>query len=327
MAETVLAADVGGTKTLVALADVDASGVALRAVQRFESSRFESLEAIVRAFHGSHPVTGLKSAFGVAGPVRDGRSAITNLPWVLETEALARGLALGPTALLNDFEAAALGLETLGPGQCVTLQAGCEDRGRPRVLLGAGTGLGVAQLVPEGGAWRVLPGEGGHTDFAPRDEAQMRLWQRLRARYGRVSVERVVSGAGLVAAYESLSEDAPPKVAPRVDVLADVDPAAAISAAALAGGDPIALAALDLFLDAYGAEAGNLGLRALAMGGVFVAGGIAPKVLDRLAGGGFLAAFRDKGRMRALAETVPLHVVTETRLGLYGAALAAARQG
>jgi glucokinase len=325
-ARYVLAADVGGTKTIVSRARVAGGRIVRGEIERFASRDHDGLGSILADYATRHDVRGLPACFGVAGPVRDGRCVATNLPWVIEADALRDALGLGPTTLCNDFEAAAHGLDALDADQIAVLQEGVVDATAPRALLGAGTGLGEALVLPEpGGGWRVVPGEGGHADFAPRDAVQDEVLRRLRAVHGRVCWERVLSGSGLAAVYRCL-RDMGGAESPAVRAALDAtdDPAAVVGRFGTAGDDALCAQALDVFLDVYGTEAGNMALRHLARGGVYLAGGIAAKVMPRIARGGLLAAFRAKGRMSPIVAEVRLAVVLDPALGLLGAAARAA---
>ena len=332
----ILAGDIGGTKTRLALyragAAAGASAAAPVAVPRtertFPSRDHDSLEAIVTLFRRAHPEPIDAASFGVAGPVRDGRSETTNLPWVIETPALATllGLQAARVGLLNDLEASAWGLAALGPEDVLTLAPGSPGARGNSAMIAAGTGLGEAGLFWDGRRHRPFATEGGHAEFAPRTTLQDALAQWLRARHGRVSWERVVSGPGLVNIHAFLRDTRrTPASAWLEEAMRAGDPAAAISEAALSGRDPLASEALDLFVALYGAEAGDLALKMMATGGVYIGGGIAPRIKDRLAAGGFIAAFEAKGRMRALMESMPVHVVLNDRAALLGAARHAAR--
>lgn len=317
-----LAGDVGGTKALLALFDRGRA----RFERRYACREFASFEALLERFLADAGATlgtapQIESAcFGVAGPVSGGRATLTNLPWQIDAAALG----LPGVRLLNDFEAGAYALDALGAADLETLQPGAPRDGAPRLLIGAGTGLGVAFLVGRGAALRVVPGEGGHAGFAPADDLQDGLCRHLRPLQGRVEIEHVVSGAGLGRIYGFLRDTgAHRESAATASAIAAGDPAAAIADAALGGSDALAAAALDLFIACYGAAAGDFALATLAHGGVYVAGGIAPKILPRLRAGGFLAAFNAKGTFAAAARECPVHVVTNERLGLLGAAAAA----
>lgn len=319
----ILAGDIGGTKTLLALFD----GGRCRFRRRYASGAFARFDEVLQAFLAeAAAVPGLAppstACLGIAGPVLGRRVKVTYLPWEIDADALCARFGLRHAELLNDFAAAAHGLDDLAPGELVTLQAGAPLAERPRVLIGAGTGLGVAYLH-EG---RILSGEGGHASFAPADAQQEALARWLRQRLGRVEAEQVVSGAGLVRIYEFLLEQrGEPATAPARDLLRAEDAAQAVAQAALAGGAPLAHAAVDLFVACYGATAGDHALTVLARGGVFVAGGIAPKLMPRLQAGGFVAAFNDKGMSSAILRDCPVHVVANPDLGLLGAAAFARR--
>jgi glucokinase len=315
----ILTGDVGGTKTLLALHEDDGTIVQRRRYRSQDAATFDQLVARFIAETAAAPQL---ACFGIAGPVLGARVKVTHLPWEIDAGELAVRFGLQRVQLLNDFAAAAHGIGALASTDFVTLQPGEPLPGRPKLVIGAGTGLGIAYLH---GA-EVLSGEGGHAAFAPADATQDALWQWLHRRYGRVQVEHVVSGRGLAHVFEFLLEQAPGRAAAGArDLLAAEDAAAAIGTQALDGGDPLALAALDLFISCYGALAGDQALTVLARGGVYVTGGIAPKLLPRLANGSFLAAFNDKGSYSPLARACPVHVVTNPDLPLLGAARHAAQ--
>lgn len=324
----VLAGDIGGTKVLLQLAEFERGSYRVIAEQRFESGAYHGLLPLVRELLRMTASTAPPDAacFGVAGPVvptPDGQAArVTNLPWVVESAPIARELGIRRVRLINDFQAVGYGIEALRPEDVVALQAGESLREAPRAVVGAGTGLGQALLVWEYDHYESIATEGGHVDFAPTDELQIELLRHLSERYGRVSYERVLSGPGLVNLYSFFTSRGQPTSA---DLLRAEDPPAAITAAALQGHDQAAAATLRLFLKVYGAHAGNVALNCLARGGVFIAGGIAPKILPALRDGSFVRAFADKGRMSALLVSIPVHVITNERVGLLGAALAARR--
>ncbi|MSP15112.1 MAG: glucokinase [Myxococcales bacterium] len=322
-----LCGDVGGTKCLLGL--VDAAGVP-HAVMSFPSARFARFEELCRAYldglDGRHEPPDA-ACFAVAGPVDGDFCATTNLPWQLDARALAAELGLAQVRLVNDFHAQALAVLALPPADLVEIVPGRAVAGGPIAVLGAGTGLGEALLVQHGGRYEVIATEGGHKDFAPTSELQLELYRALRAQLGgRVSVERVLSGAGLAAIYRFLVErgTAPESDAVRAGMAVE-DPAAVVSRHALAGDDALCVAAFALFVEVYAQEAGNLALQLLARGGVYLAGGIAAKNLPRFQDGAFARAFHDKGRMRPLVERIPVHVVTNPASGLVGAAVAGRR--
>jgi len=249
---------------------------------------------------------------------------MTNLPWYLDGGAIAAQFGIGRVLLVNDFEAAACGIEALGPGDCTMLQRGEPLPHSARVVIGAGSGLGVAYALPQGKRYQVIAGEGGNAGFAPADDEQMRLWQTLHVKFGRVSVEHVVSGPGLVRIYQFLHAQLPE--VPVFEECMRAGGAAAISRYALEQGDALACRALDLFIACYGAAAGDHALAVTARGGVYIAGGIAPKIFSRVAAGGFLAAFNAKGAHAQMNLRMPVRIVTTERLGLLGAALIASRR-
>lgn len=319
----VLAGDIGGTKTLLALLERGPDGLRVLVRERYESARHPGLAPIVRDFLARPDLPAIdRAGFGVAGPVVDGRCRVTNLPWEIDAAALQAELGLRHVALVNDFAAVAYGVTELGAGDLEVLQAGARDPHGPVALIGAGTGLGEAVLVPTPTGPRVLPSEGGHADLAPRDDTEIALLRFLLRRHHRVSYERIVSGPGLVTAYEFvIAEGLAPELADTRARMAVEDRGAVIGARALAGDDPACVRAVDLFVGLYGAEAGNLALKILPTGGLYVAGGIAGKLLPKLRAG-FLPAFLDKGRMSPLLATLPVAVVTNPEVGLLGAGVA-----
>ncbi len=324
----VLAGDIGGTKVLLQLAEFERASYRLIAEQRFESGAYNGLLPLAREFLRMTGSTLAPDAacFGIAGPIApapDGQIArVTNLPWVVESAPIVKDLAIPRVRLINDFQAVGYGIEALRPEDFVVLQSGERLSGAPCAVIGAGTGLGQALLVWQDDHYESVATEGGHADFAPTDELQVELLRHLSERYGRVSYERVLSGPGLVNLYSFFISRGQPTGG---DLLRAEDPPAAITAAALQGNDQAAAATLRLFLKVYGAHAGNVALNYLARGGVFIAGGIAPKILPALRDGSFVRAFADKGRMSALLVSIPVHVITNERVGLLGAALAARR--
>lgn len=329
----VLAGDLGGTKTLLMIGTCQGTRVTSVYEQRYDSADFDNLLPMVQAFlraAGDHARSVERACIAVAGPVTetpDGQSAsITNLPWRFDSGSLAAQLGIARVRLINDFQGVGYGIEALGEEDIVTLQMGAPRACGPRVVLGAGTGLGAGVLVWAHDFYEVLPSEGGHADFAPTDVEQTELLRALLAEFDHVSCERLICGRGLVRIYEFLrARNAAPESDALHAAMAQGDAAAAISAAALAKTDRLAQAALDLFVRLYGAQAGNLALTVLATGGVYIAGGIAAKILDKLRDGAFMKAFLAKGRMAALLADMPVRVVINARVGLLGAALAASR--
>lgn len=333
----VVAGDVGGTNARLALVEVDGGRATLRARVQVAVAEQAGLEAPLSAFlaahlHGGPPP---RACVGVAGTIvgRAARVAGVNMPWTVDAAALERACGLPRVDLINDFHAAARGVELLGPGDVhaipprdpATVRAA--PPGQPQAILGAGTGLGQAFMLPlPDGRRRVVPSEGGHRDFAPRDALQDRLLGWLRREHGHVSTERVLSGPGLVATYRFLVQAEGMPASAEVDAAVGAAQAPEITERALAGAHPTCVKALELFVDVYGAEAGDVALTVLATGGVFLAGGIAPRVLTRPdQTARFRRAFDDKGRFRDLLDGIPVHVVTNPDLALLGAACEAAR--
>jgi glucokinase len=321
----VLAGDVGGTKTALALFDATGRGLVPVREATLPSRESASLEAAVEQFlRGGRRPPIEAACFGVAGPVVDGRSVTTNLPWIIEERALAASIPAPRVRLLNDLEAAAHGVLGLPGHELHTLQPGISRDGH-LALIAAGTGLGEALIVQDGERRIVVASEGGHTDFAPRDDLEEALLRFLRKEFGRVSYERILSGPGLFNVYRFLRDTGWGRESAEVaERMRAGDPSAVVTEMALAGRDPLCAKALDVFVSVYGAEAGNLALKAMAVGGVMVGGGIAPRILVRLTGGGFVAAFRDKGRLAALMEAMPIRVALNPRAPLLGAAAVAA---
>jgi len=257
---------------------------------------------------------------GIAGPVVDGCVVATNLPWGVDERRLAEVIPSARVRLINDLEATAHGVTALGADEAAQLQAGTPG-GRNVAVIAAGTGLGEAIIVADGAARVVIATEGGHADFAPRTDLEDDLLRHLRKDFGRVSYERILSGPGLVNVYRFLRDTGVAKESPKTAALMrERDPAAVVTELGSEGSDRLCEMALGIFVSVYGAEAGNLALKALALGGVVVAGGIAPRIVPALRAGEFIAAFRDKGRLASLMETIPVRVALNPRMPLLGAA-------
>jgi len=257
---------------------------------------------------------------GIAGPVVDGRGVTVNLPWVVDERVLASAIPATRVRLLNDLEATAHGVGALAESELMPLQAGAPRAGNVAVIA-AGTGLGEAIVVGDREPRTAVATEGGHADFAPRGELEDELLRHLRKEFGRVSYERVLSGPGLVNVYRFLRDTGVARETAQVAaMMRERDPAAVVTERGMDGGDRLCEMTLNIFVSVYGAEAGNLALKALAVGGVVVAGGIAPRITSVLAAGGFITAFRDKGRLASLMETIPVHVALNPKTALLGAA-------
>jgi len=322
-----LAADVGGTKTLLGLFERD--GGRLRSVREasFESRKYASFQAIVRKFLSAGDETVHACAVGVAGPVVAGRSQVVNVRWPVEEKRVARALGIQAVRVLNDLEATAWGVPELRSRQMVNLTRGLRGSAGNAGVIAAGTGLGMALLVWDGERFHPSASEGGHQEFAPRDDLEIELLRFVRRRHARVSVERLVAGPGFSAIYQFLVESGRYRESATMSRrLAETDdPNAVISEAGLAGEDAAAEKALDLFVSLYGSAAGDLALVARATAGIYVGGGIAPHILAKLRSGAFIHSFRNKGRLSSLLEKIPVRVIVEPRTALLGAAACAAR--
>jgi glucokinase len=333
-APLLLAGDVGGTKTiLTALRPNDGSGAGGGAVAEavaeatFDSRRYDALETIVdefldRAELKAHRGRVARASFSVAGPVASGRALLTNLGWQLDGERMRVAFGLESVDLVNDLQATAYAVPRLSASHLHTLQPGDPVADHPRAVIAPGTGLGEAFLVWDGGQWEALPSEGGNADFAPTTARQLELLRFLQPRIGHVSWELVCSGIGLPNVYRFLKETGaepePPWLAERLAAAADPTP---VIADAALGPDAVPLCArtLELFVEILAGEAGNMALRLLSSGGVYIGGGIPPRILPLLRTERFLNAFRGKGRFEPLMTTFPVHVILEPRSALLGA--------
>jgi len=323
----ILAGDVGGTKTNLALYRREAGGLLRSRMATYRSGEHAGLDPILRDFVGGGDAVE-RACIGVAGPVESGRCRLTNLDWEVDEASLRRTLGVREAYLINDLQATASSLPFLQKADRAVIQEGEADPQGTMAVLAAGTGLGEGFLVGSGAGYIPLASEGGHVDFAPRDEREMRLHAFLRAKHGRVSVERVLSGPGLHDVYRFLREAEGMSEEPHIAAeVAGGGPQHAIVRHGLAGGTGACAEALRIFCSLYGAEAGNLALQYLATGGVYLGGGIAPAILPALRRGQFLSAFRDKGRMGTLLSRVPVVVILDPTAPLLGAASFAATGG
>ncbi len=319
----ILAGDIGGTNARLAYFQPRNGDLHLVSESVFPSREFRDFGEIVCKFlkdSSTHPEI---ACFGIAGPVRNGRVATSNLPWTIEQARLAQQIHLPATLLINDLEANAWGIGGLSSQDFTALNEVPHAPGNQAVIA-PGTGLGEAGLFWNGKRHEIFACEGGHADFAPQGEVQIELLRFLAQRYGHVSYERILSGPGLVNVYEFLLDRGGEEPQGFAVQLTRGDAAATISKAALNGTNPLAENALDLWISVYGAEAGNLALKAMATGGIFLSGGISPKILPKLTGPTFMKAFLNKGRLRPLLENIPVQVVTNDKAGLLGAARCAA---
>jgi glucokinase len=321
-----LSGDIGGTKTLLQMSAADEYVPLLQ--KSYASADFSGLAEMLDGFIAETGVHNIAAAcFALAGPVHGRVVKLTNLPWQVDADELAKRYGISHVTLINDFEAMGHGIAALRAADLLTLQAGAEQAEGARLVLGAGTGLGVAWLSVQQGAYQVHPSEGGHIDFAPVDETQTLLLRYLQQRHGHVSYERIVSGPGLIAIYEFIRESG--RASPSAQLLAaleDDDAAAVITRFSQKEDEPVARLAVDLFLSIYGAFAGNMALASLPRGGIYVAGGIAAKIAAQMQRGEFMDALLSKGRFRELLATFPVHIVLNRNTGLMGANLIAQRQ-
>lgn len=323
----IVAGDIGGTKVNLAFFQVADRGLACKVLGTYPSREHGSLEEIVRAFLATHGLKADYACFGIAGPVRRGRAQLTNLSWIVDALDLKRSLGFKQVWLVNDLEANAHGIAGLAPEDFVELNRGDEGAAGNLAIISAGTGLGEAGLLWDGHRHLVMASEGGHADFAPRTDLDWELLRFWRAKFGQVSWENVLSGPGTFHIYQFLRDTGRgAEPAWLTEEFQKMDPPIAITRAALEGKCDLCAKALDLFLGYYGAEAANLGLKMLATGGVYLGGGIAPKLIDRLKDGPFMKAFLGAGRMKDLLASMPVRVIMNDKTALIGAARYAAVQ-
>lgn len=323
----ILAGDIGGTKVNLAFFKMDDGRLAPGVVQTFRSRDYSSLEEIVRNFVSTNKLSVDYACFGVAGPIRNHRAQLTNLTWVVDRAELVQALGLKDLFLLNDLQTNAYGIAGLAQGDLVELNHGAESDHGNIAIISAGTGLGEAGLFWDGRRYVAIASEGGHSDFAPRSDLDLELFRYLRERLGQVSWEHLLSGAGFYRIYQFLRDtgrgEEPAWLAQEFQ---QMDPAIAITSAALERKCELCVQTLDLFVYYYGAEASNLALKTLATGGVYIGGGIAPKVIDRLKGETFMKAFIGTGRLKDLLASLRVRVIMNDRTALIGAARYAATQ-
>lgn len=327
----VLAGDIGGTNTRLQIAVCEAGHRRVIRDQRFESGAYDSLSSILHDFLRQDENESIQAVcLGIAGPVKETAAGqivkVTNLPWEIRSHTLARDFGIPKISLINDFQAIGYGIEALKSRDLVVLQKGEAVSRAPRAVIGAGTGLGQGILLWQHDHYAPIATEGGHVAFGPTDVTQIELARYLINTLGRTSYELVLSGHGLVQLYAFLKDRGEAPESPSlVDAMKSGDAAAAITQAALEQNDPLANKTLDLFVNIYGAQAGNLALTTGATGGVYIAGGIAPKIISRLTDGRFMHAFRSKGKMSSYVSVIPVQVVMNPDVGLVGATLAGSR--
>lgn len=322
----VLSGDIGGTKSRLAVISVTGNRLHTERERSFASRDYAEFGELLGDFLQGSDIPG-RAAFGIAGPVQGRAVHTTNLPWRIDADALQKKFGFGLCSLINDLEATAYGLPALGTEDLLTLHAGAAHASGNAAVIAAGTGLGEAGLFWDGQQHHPFATEGGHTSFSPGNDLEAALLRHLHQRHQHVSWERIVSGPGLFSLYEFLLLHRRATVPDWLQhEMQQGDAAAAISHAALSGRDELCAEALDWFVRLYGAESGNLALKVMSRGGLFLGGGIAPKILPRLQQGAFLDAFFSKGRMRPLLEAMPVKVILNDRAALYGSALLASRR-
>ncbi len=317
----ILAGDVGGTKTLIALMNTEGDRLTTVEEWSFPSRDYDGLEAVIRAAIGDRTLDLSGACFGVAGPVVDGRSNATNLPWIIDSRQLAKTLKIPSVGLLNDLEAMAHSIDQLPDDELLTLNAGTVNSKGNRALIAAGTGLGQALIFHDGARYHPSASEGGHCDFAPDTDEEIRLLQFLRNELGHVSWERIVSGMGMTNLYRFVVAD---QQATEPDWITEQfkseNAGVVITRSALEHTFEPCVAAMRLFVRLYGAEAGNLALKVMATGGVYIGGGIGPKVLPYLQEGGFMDRFIAKGRYQSILANIPVKLILNPKSALLGAA-------
>jgi glucokinase len=322
----ILAGDLGGTKSLLGLFDAGRMRPEPIVVRSFSTTEFDDLTAMISTFSESPEVHGQSvtaACFGVAGPVLGTTASLTNVPFVIDGDAVAKAFAIERVVLLNDLEAMAYSVTVLGDDEVAVLHEGQSQRGN-MALIAAGTGINEAFIHRLGDRLVPAAAESGHADWAARNNREIRVLRHLLDRYGRAEVEHVVSGLGLLNVHEAMHEDI---ACPAIDSTDEPDAAAKISEAAIDRRCRGCIDTLEVFVDAYGAEAGNLALRTMALGGLYIGGGIAPKLLPLLTDGRFMRAFLDKGRFGELLRQVPVKVILNAESALLGAAVAASAAG
>ncbi|MEM9273984.1 MAG: glucokinase [Cyanobacteria bacterium P01_F01_bin.143] len=329
-----LTGDIGGTKTILHLVKADIQEKSFESIrdQKYVSVGFRDLVPMVEQFLGAGNEEPPESAcFAIAGPVFNNSSQLTNLSWNLDGDRLQQELNIKKVRLINDFAANSYGVLGLKDSELATLQTGAINNSAPIAVIGAGTGLGQGFLIPQGDSFQVFATEGGHTDFAPRNDLEVDLLKYLRTKLNtnHISVERIVSGQGIISIYQFLRDTSFAAESSSIgepirlweqETTKTIDPAAIISQGTI-DGDDLCVETMKIFIEAYGAEAGNMALKLLPYGGMYIAGGIAAKNLSLMNNGDFLAQFQDKGRMKPLMERIPLHVVLNSEVGLLGAIL------
>lgn len=320
----VLAGDIGGTKTNLGLFLKGKERPVPKVIETFSSQNAPDLEHIIRQFLEIHPLPVTHGCFGIAGPVVNGKSKTTNLPWHISEDRIKKQFNFHHVKLVNDLIATAMAIPLLRKDEFFPLNQADSLKEQNIAFIAPGTGLGEAMLIYLNDRYLPVPSEGGHADFAPNNEAEMKLWRYLHQHYDHVSIERVISGSGLVNIYNWLKDtgrlNEPDWLKQK---LKEMDPAKAITEAALVCKDPVCVEALNMFVSIFGAVAGNLALTGITTGGVYLGGGISPKILSKLKEDTFMEAFTNKGRFKGVLEKIPVKVVLNDKAALIGAACCA----
>jgi len=320
----ILAGDIGGTKTNLGIFSKGARRPLMKISKTYPSRRYHDVEAIITGFVKEFPVPVQSACFGIAGPVHKGRCNVTNLPWEVRESRLKKRLRLKHLRLVNDLTATAYAIPYLKKGELHVLNTGKVEREGNIALIAPGTGLGESIIVFEKGRHIPVPSEGGHVDFAPNNRKEAELWGYLKKKYGHVSLERILTGQGLTDIHSFIINSSPRGKYTRViERMRDADPASIISEEALNGKARSCRIALDMFVSILGGAAGNLALTGMATAGVYLGGGIPPRILAALRGDRFFLSFTDKGRFKGLLEKVPVYVILNDRAALVGAAIKA----
>lgn len=327
----ILAGDIGGTKTILQVSQFIDHKFSVLAEDRFDSKSFASFDSLLSQFLEQNQVQSNEfdsACVGVAGPVANDKANVTNLPWQLDSAELANEFAISHFTLINDFQAIGYGIEQLDEADLVTLQAGTPVHHGARAVIGAGTGVGHAVMTWCANAYQVLSSEAGHSSFAPVNDLQLELLKYLTQQFDVVSLERVLSGPGIENIFRFFCAREPDLLTSELQQASkQQDATPVVVEFALAEKDPLAVKTLEMFVEIYGAAAGNLALFAMATGGVYIAGGIAPRIIDSLSQGGFISAFNNKSKMQQLLSNIPVKAITNPKVGLLGAAVYAARSG
>lgn len=323
----ILAGDIGGTNARLGFFELEHQRISPVVIKTYPSKEYDSLDDIVNQFIREHRISVEKACFAIAGPVTEGRVATTNLAWMVDAERLAKSLGLRRVGLLNDLEAIGYGLSELAENDLATLNEGNLISTGNIAIIAAGTGLGQATCYWDGKEHHPFSCEGGHADFAPRNQLELELLNYLLTKFDRVSYERVLSGSGLFEIYKFHHHIHRGQELPELtEVLYQQAHPAPVVRAALENRSEVCSNALNLFVSIYGAEAGNLALKTMARGGIYLGGGIAPRIIEKLKEPIFMSAFTAKGRMRPLLEAMPVRVILNDKTGLLGAAKYAATE-